>query len=132
MLIAKDKMGALLAKRIKGLSSLGICGLFSGGIGSLLFYFFPKLFPACSSFETILLASALVGAGICQFIYVSIVNPLIRPMYNSVRYYLDLVQLIKLRRIIGEQVQEELIQKLTRDYFLEDDYKFRSSTHKLK
>jgi hypothetical protein len=107
----------------KYIRSVGFGGLLLSGFSGILFWYYPALFPANTSLKTTLLIGAFLGAGIQHFLATLVFIPILQPLYNFIRYYLDLVQLVLLKRTIGEQIQRELIQKLTRKYFLDDVYK---------
>jgi hypothetical protein len=90
--------------------SLGLGGFLSGGLAGLLFLLYSDTFPTRSNLEGIMLIGAFLGAA-CQ----RLADPLI---IKPFLYYASLVQLLLLRRHIGERTRNEIIQQLTRKYFL--------------
>jgi hypothetical protein len=93
--------------------SLGLGGLLSSGLAGLFFLCYPHLLPPNSSLETLMIIGALLGTAAQRLANALILNPFM--------YYAKIGQLILLRRIIGKQTQERIIQDLTIKYFLGAD-----------
>jgi hypothetical protein len=90
--------------------SHGFGGFLCGGLAGLLFLLYPNHFPKHITLEGIVLVGGFLGAAFHRFARALIFKPFL--------YYASLIQLILLRRHIGEQTQNEIIKKLTMKYFL--------------
>jgi hypothetical protein len=88
---------------------LSFGGLLCGGIAGLIFMRCPNLFPPNSTLESIMLISIFLGSAGHQ-----LVNALLKP----VLYYANLGQLVLLKRLIGEETQQQIIREITKVYFL--------------
>jgi len=90
--------------------SLGSVGFLCSGLAGLIFLFYPDTFPRHSTLEGVMLIGAFLGTA-CQRLADTLI-------FKPFLYYVSLVQLMLLRRYIGEKTQSEIIQQLTRIYFL--------------
>jgi hypothetical protein len=87
-------------------------GILCSSIAGILFLRYPHLFPINSTLENTMLIGGALGVVTQRFVNSLIIKPF--------GYYLSLVQLICLRRIIGERTQKSIIQRLTKIYFLDE------------
>jgi len=80
------------------------------GLAGLLLLLYPDTFPNHSTLEGVMLAGAVLGLACQQMADALIIKPFM--------YYASLVQLILLRRYIGNRMLNVILRELTLKYFL--------------
>ena len=105
---------------IETLRSLGFGSLLGGGASGLLYILFPTLFPGAATVEVVVTVGGILGAGTHQLIDKWFLKSMVAPMGKFIGYYSKIVQLSILRRTIGEEHRNRLLQELTDRYFLDD------------
>ena len=102
------------------LKSLSYGGLLGAGILGIAFLLQPHLFPGAVSLTQTLWVGGVLGTGLHRLVGATISETLLSPIGRFVTYYSELVQLVLLRNLIGQERQRELVGKLTETYFLGD------------
>lgn len=89
---------------------LGRGGYLCGGLAGLLFLLYPHAFPRHSTLEGVMLIGTFLGAAFQPLADTLVIKPLL--------YYARLLQLILLKRYIGERTQNLILCELTIKHFL--------------
>lgn len=106
----KHKDNQSISMMIRRFGSLGAGGVFGGSVAALIYLWKPSIVPTNLSYQFLIGIGSSVG--IAGF-------RILRPVGNFLCYYFKLGQLLLLRKLLGKELQQDLIKRLSKNYFVD-------------
>jgi hypothetical protein len=104
---------------IEAIRILGFGAALGAGVGAWCYFLWPHAFPALRAVQDALLAGALLGGGLSQFIDKYLIGWILAPAYRQAAFYLSLLQLWTLTPVTSSRLRAQLTKKLVEKHFID-------------